>query len=396
VAVAYIDLDGFKAVNDTHGHAVGDELLRKVSARMRAALRPGDTLARLGGDEFVAVFVDLSGESAVMPVLADVLQCVAAPLQWDGVCLSTTASVGVAFGGGPDSADADTLLRQADMAMYQAKLLGKNRYALFHATLDREVRLQHEREARFAHALAHHELLLHYQPQVNLRTREVVGVEALLRWNHPEQGLLLPGHFLPYAERQDLSVRLGEWVIETALAQQTEWMRQGLTLKMSINIAGAHLLHPHFVPRLAGILDRFTHIPRHHIVLELLESSALGSLDDVAAVIRACRELGVGMALDDFGTGYSSLSYLKQLPASVLKIDRSFVRDMLHDHGDKAILSSIVLLGQAFGRTVIAEGVESDAQGHALLMLGCELAQGYGIARPMPAEALPGWLSRYQ
>ncbi len=391
VAVAYIDLDGFKAINDTHGHATGDELLRHISSQMQGVMRGIDTLARLGGDEFVAVLVDLPSEQAVIPLLTRMLDRVAEPLQWHDRPLQITASVGISFGSGDEPEDADTLLRQADLAMYQAKLSGKNRYAFFDARLDQVVRQQHEKETRFIQALAKDELLLYYQPQVNLRTGEVVGMEALLRWAHPEQGLLLPGQFLPSLERQDVNVALGEWVLRTALNQLRRWIDQGLNWKVNINIAGSHLQHPLFLQQLSATLDAYPDIPRHAVVLELLESSALSSLEDAADVIRACRALGVGVALDDFGTGFSSLAYLKLLPADVLKIDRSFVRDMLHDEGDRAILNGILLLGQAFGRMVVAEGVETEAQGQALIDMGCEVAQGYAIARPMPAEAVQGW-----
>ena len=395
VAVAYIDLDRFKDINDTYGHAVGDDLLRRVTESMHSMMRGVDTLARLGGDEFVAVFVDLSHEGAVLPLLDRLQNAIGESMELGGQPLSCTASVGVAFGGAADAGDADTLLRQADLAMYQAKLAGKNRYAMFDAQLDRMVRLQHENSTRLAHALQKGELLLHYQPQVHLRTGAVVGCEALIRWQHPERGLLLPGEFLVYAQSPDLCVAMGEWVLHTALEQLSRWLAAGLHLKMCVNVAGAHFMQPNFVPRLTQLLQDYPTVPRDLLVLELLESSSLGSLDEVAEVIRICRGLGVGVALDDFGTGYSSLSYLKQLPANVLKIDRSFVRDMLRDDGDRAILSGILLLGQAFGRSVVAEGVETEEQGLGLIALGCELAQGYGIARPMPAADMLPWASSW-
>lgn len=396
VAVAYIDLDGFKSVNDEHGHAVGDELLRQIAGRMQKAMRGMDTLARLGGDEFVAVLVDLPTESAVVPMLERLLEMVAEPIHWDTADLTITASVGVSFGQGEESVDADTLLRQADLAMYQAKVSGKNRYVFFDARLDRVVRLQHQLESRFVRALERGELLLHYQPQVNLRTAEVVGMEALVRWQHPEKGLLMPGEFLPHLERAEVHVALGEWVLREALQQREAWASQGLVCKVNVNISGLHLQQPRFIDQLDAILREYPHMDRSLLVLELLESSAIGRLDDAAEVIRACRALGVGVALDDFGTGFSSLAYLKELPADVLKIDRSFVRDMLHDEGDRAILKGILLLGHAFGRTVVAEGVETHQQGEALLDMGCELAQGYGIARPMPADTVVAWVKARQ
>lgn len=392
VAVAYIDLDGFKAVNDAYGHAIGDILLRQIAGRMLHALRGMDTLARLGGDEFVAVLVDLPGQAAVIPLLERLLEMVAEPIHWDSLNMQVTASVGVSFGSLDEPLEADTLLRQADLAMYQAKVSGKNRYAFFDAGLDRVVRQQHQHEARFVQALEQDELLLHYQPQVNLRTGEVVGMEALVRWLHPDRGLLFPGEFLPHLERAEIHVALGEWVLRTALGQLQAWADMGLICKVNVNISGSHLQQPGFTTQLEALLQEYPDIPRSSLVLELLETSALSSLEDAATAIRACHALGVGVALDDFGTGFSSLAYLKQLPADVLKIDRSFVRDMLHNEGDRAILQSILLLGQAFGRTVVAEGVETLEQGAALLDMGCELAQGYGIARPMPAYEAIVWV----
>ncbi len=396
VAVVYIDLDHFKTLNDEHGHPVGDELLRRLAVQMRAVLREVDTLARLGGDEFVAVLVDQSSEAMVMPTLERLQAAVTAPVLLDGRVFRMSASMGVSFGGNDEAQDADLLLRQADLAMYQAKLAGKNRYALFDAELDRWVRQRHERSQRVARALRDNEFCLHYQPQVSLEQGAVMGVEALLRWQHPERGLLPPSECLPYVDKLELVLALGDWVLRTALQQLQQWHRAGLGLKVSVNIAGGHFQHPSFVGRLTDVLQEFPDIPRSRVVLELLESSSLDSLDEVAKVIAACQALGVGVAIDDFGTGYSSLAYLKALPADVLKIDRSFVRDMLVDAGDRAILSGILHLGQAFGRTVIAEGVETEAQGLALLQMGCAYAQGFGISVPLPAEDIPAWMAGWQ
>lgn len=392
VAVAYIDLDHFKELNDAHGHAAGDQVLCHVASQMQSVLRAVDTLARLGGDEFVAVIVGLSGREHVALTLDRLRHALATPMALEGQVVSVRACIGVATSSGDEAKDADLLLRQADLAMYQAKVAGKDRVAFFDADLDRWVRQRHERTSRALQALRQGELCLYYQPQVSLESGAVVGAEALVRWRHPQQGILPPADFLPYLEEGEPCVELGEWVLRTALKQWRVWHDEGLTLKVSVNMSGAHFQRPDFLSRLADILRECPDLPRFSLVLELLESSSLHSLERTAVVISACQAMGVAVAIDDFGTGYSSLSYLKQLPADVLKIDRSFVRDMLHDEGDRAILSGILHLGKAFRRTVIAEGVESEAQGRALMDMGCGLAQGFAISPPLAASAFAPWV----
>jgi EAL domain-containing protein (putative c-di-GMP-specific phosphodiesterase class I) len=245
-------------------------------------------------------------------------------------------------------------------------------------------------------ALDRREFLLYYQPKVNMKSGAVIGAEALIRWQHPERGLLPPATFLPIIEDQPISVALGEWVIDTALAQMTEWHAAGLDLPVSVNIAAHHLQHDDFVARLTALLAAHADVAPTQLELEILETSALEDMAQVSEVMHACRALGVGFALDDFGTGYSSLTYLKRLPAELLKIDQSFVRDMLDDPNDLAIVNGVIGLATAFQRKVIAEGVETVAHGELLLSLGCELAQGYGIARPMPAAEMPGWVATWR
>ena len=254
----------------------------------------------------------------------------------------------------------------------------------------------HETQARLHLALDRDEFILHYQPKVNLRTGALIGVEALIRWQHPELGLRLPVDFLPAVEASPLVDALGEWVIEQALAQIDRWRAQGLDIPISVNISGQHLQRPDFVERLRALLAAHPEVTPARLELEVLETSALEDLGQAARVLDACRELGVAFALDDFGTGYSSLTYLKRLAVKTLKIDRGFVHDMLDDPDDLAILEAIIGLAAAFRREVIAEGMESMAHGARLLALGCELAQGFAIARPMPAEALPEWLAGWR
>jgi len=395
LAVAYLDLDGFKAVNDTHGHHVGDELLVTLSQRMKEALREGDTLARMGGDEFVAVLGDLAQPSDCEPVLHRLLHAASAPvkLAQPGMdALQVSASIGVALFP-QDDADADLLLRHADQAMYLAKQAGKNQYHVFDVQADTAIKSQREGLDQIQRALTQNEFVLHYQPKVNMATEEVVGAEALIRWQHPEKGLLPPGQFLPTIENHPLAVDMGEWVIDTALAQMAQWHAQGLRVRVSVNIGARQLQQPNFVARLQALLARYPTVPPAWLELEILETSALNDIAEVSATMRACSDMGVRFALDDFGTGYSSLTYLRHLPARVLKIDQSFVRDMLVDPDDLAIVSGVIGLAANFGRQVIAEGVETRQHGLQLKAMGCEVAQGYGIARPMPADALPKWMA---
>jgi diguanylate cyclase (GGDEF)-like protein len=395
LAVAYLDLDGFKEVNDSHGHGVGDRMLIAVSQHIKEALREGDTLARIGGDEFVAVMVDLDDATHCEPVLMRLLRAAARPVTVDDKVLQVAASIGVTLYP-KDNADPDLLLRHADQAMYFAKDAGKNQYHFF--DVESAANVQSERESLQAVGLAleRHEFVLHYQPKVNMRTGEVVGAEALIRWQHPQRGLLSPAAFLSTVENHTLAISIGEWVIATALAQMASWQKQGLELPVSVNIGASQLEQQGFPKRLAQLLANQPGIPAHCLQLEVLESSALDDTTLVSVSMQACMALGVTFALDDFGTGYSSLAYLRRLPAETLKIDQSFVRDMLSDPNDLAIVQGVISLAQAFRRSVIAEGVETRLHGDKLLELGCELAQGYGIARPMPADEVPDWAKRWQ
>ena len=395
LAVAYLDLDGFKVINDHHGQESGDTVLVTLAKRMKEALREGDTLARIGGDEFVVVLIDLEDPSASLPMLNRLLVAAALPVQVGDRTLQVSASLGVTFFPQAHDIDADQLLRQADQAMYQAKLAGKNCYQIFDAALDSSMRVQHESLERIRLALHRREFVLHYQPKVNMQKGQVMGAEALIRWQHPEKGLLAPASFLPVIENHPLAVDVGEWVIHTALTQIETWQAAGMNLPVSVNIGARQLQQSDFVPRLRAILNEHPQVHAGCIELEVLETSALADMAQVAQVIEDCAVIGVKFALDDFGTGYSSLTYLKRLHVAQLKIDQSFVRDMLDDPDDLAILQGVIGLAGAFNREVIAEGVESVAHGTALLKLGCQLAQGNGIAWPMPPEQMPAWVATW-
>jgi len=399
LSVIYLDLDGFKAINDTFGHDAGDTLLVSLSQRMKAALREEDSLARFGGDEFVAVLVDLERPQDCVPVLERLLQAAATPIpiefEGDKVEVSVSASIG-ATSYPQDGADADQLMRHADQAMYMAKQAGKNRYHLFDVAQDTAVKTAHRSVEEIGEALARREFVLHYQPKVDMLRGKVVGVEALIRWQHPQRGLLLPARFLPHLEGHALNVVLGEWVIHSALEQMSAWQALGLEVSVSVNVGAQQLQQDDFVDKLMGILGNHTSVSHERLELEILESSALADISVVAKLLATCREHNVRFALDDFGTGYSSLTYLKHLPAQTLKIDQSFVRDMVSDPEDMAIVNGVIGLAKAFGRHVIAEGVETPEQRDMLLSLGCHLMQGFGIARPMPAAALPDWIRAWQ
>ena len=395
VAVVYLDLDGFKAVNDTHGHGLGDELLVALAQRMKAALRDGDTLARIGGDEFVAVLVDLDRVQDADPVLERLLRAAAAPIVLAATTLQVSASIGVTIYPQDDS-EVDQLLRHADQAMYVAKQAGKNRFHRFDVAQDTAVKTQRESLDHVRRALEQQELVLYYQPKVNMKTGAVIGAEALIRWLHPQRGLLSPAAFLPAIENHPISEAIGEWVIDTAMRQMVRWKAAGLDLKVSVNIGARQLQSADFALRLTQLLARYPGVATQALELEILETSALEDLAQVFQAILSCQALGVRFALDDFGTGYSSLTHLRHLPAEVIKIDQSFVRDMLHDSNDLAIVRGVIGLASAFGREVIAEGVETSEHGVQLLALGCELAQGYGIARPMPAADMPDWVAKWR
>ncbi len=395
IAVAYIDLDGFKAVNDQHGHDVGDQLLVALAGRMKGLLRENDTLARLGGDEFVAVIVDMVRLQDCTQAIERLLRALADPVLIGERVLHVSASIGVTLYPA-DDVDADQLLRHADQAMYIAKQTGKNRYQLFDGQPAR-IAPEPERELELLRqALERNELRLHYQPRVNMRTGQVVGAEALLRWQHPERGLLLPGEFLGALQHHSLAAAIGHWVIDQVLCQIALWRSQGLQIPVSVNIAPRHLQQRDFIAALKALLRAHPSVEPAMLELELMESHALDDIDYVGEVMEACQQLGMRFALDDFGTGYTSLSYLRRLPADTLKLDHSLVQAMPSERDDLYMVEAVRGMAGAFRRRLVAEGVETEWQGEMLLALGCELAQGFAIARPMPAEALPGWAATWQ
>jgi len=394
LAVCCLDLDGFKMINDTLGHDIGDKVLIELSQRMSRSLRNGDTLARLGGDEFAVLLLALDNMEACVCSLKRLLHVISEPILIEGRPFRVTASLGVTQY--PlDNEEPDMLIRHADQAMYIAKQSGKNQYHLFDRNQDMFIKNQHAWRLRIKEGLLADEFELFFQPKVSMHNRQVVGVEALIRWRHPEKGLLLPAEFLAYINNSELEITLGEWVIEAALLQIARWAQQGVTIDVSINITTAHLQTPDFLEKFCRKLSWHTTVQPSQIQIEILESAALADIAAITRIIEAFADFGVRFALDDFGTGYSSLSYLRRLPADTLKIDQSFVRDMLVDEADRAIVEGVIALAHTFNRITVAEGVESLEHFQALQAMGCDLGQGYGIAHPMPGHELLAWRHQF-
>lgn len=395
LAICCLDLDGFKDINDRLGHDVGDQLLIQVAHRLQACTREDETVARLGGDEYLVLLVDPDGDRDMNEAVAGLLQTGSQPYVLGKYLAPVTLSIGVSLYAAGDAEEPDALLRQAHEAMYDAKRFGKNRIHYFDLESERHLREHHALHDRLVEALARGEFRLHYQPKVCLRTGKLTGVEALLRWQHPERGLLPPQEFLPTIEATELTLPLGEWILHEALKQHCRWLAHGLVVSISVNIFGLHLQRADFVERLGALLGSYPDVAPGILELEVLETTALENLDEVTTRIRGCMQLGVMFSLDDFGTGYSSLTYLRQLPVNKVKIDRSFVREMLVNPDDQSIVESIIAMAHSLGRQVIAEGVETAEHGALLLQCGCDCAQGYGIARPMPPEQLTEWAAHW-
>lgn len=394
LAICYLDLDGFKPINDEMGHDAGDQVLITITRRIQQTIRSSDTVARMGGDEFVILLLGIEFQDECRLSLQRLLDVIAKPVKLHERSFSVTASIGVTLFPN-DEVDQDSLLRHADQAMYSAKQMGKNRYYFYDVVREREIKSLVENKRRLLQAFDNAEFVLYFQPKIELASMRPTGVEALIRWQHPEQGLLPPGHFMGLIENAELEVELGEFVIENSLRQANLWHVAGLNLDISINIAAKHMQAKHFTQHLQQVLRAYPNLPRGILQIEVLESTALEDIASVSMVIESCKNLGISFALDDFGTGYSTLTYLRNLPADTLKIDQSFVRGMLADNGDLAIVQSIIALAKTFKRKIIAEGVETEAHIHLLNSLGCGFAQGYGIARPMPAEQIQVWFDEW-
>jgi len=386
MALLYIDLDRFKHVNDSLGHPAGDRLLKELSRRLLAALRDDDVVCRLGGDEFAVILHDIHHEEDVVPVVNKLLRTIEQPVVLEEGELFISASIGVSLYP-KDGEDAKTLEKHADMALYHAKDEGKNTFRFFREELNSGVQERIAFDQGLRHALARQELRLHYQPKLSLATGRVVGVEALLRWESKEFGLVSPLSFIPLAEENRLIVPIGDWVLRTACQQQVAWCQQGFDLNVAVNLSAVQFKSPDLIDRVAAVMAE-TGIRPDQLELELTESALVEEPDKVVRVLKRLRGLGCGISIDDFGTGYSSLSYLKAFPVSVLKIDRSFVQDLTDDSGDRAIAQSVVNMADNLGMQTVAEGVETPEQQEILMQIGCTFVQGFMYARAVPAEQL--------
>lgn len=396
LALAYIDVDGLSILNETYGQDVGDKVIKGLANRL--SYRCGDgNVARTGGDEFACVLDGLEGDAACTEIVELLMQELSRPIPIeDGQAIAVSASVGVTVYPQRHEVDAEQLLRQADQAMYQAKLAGKSRYVFFDTEREELARQTFGRIEEIRQALADDQFMLYFQPKVNLRSGQVLGFEALVRWRHPEKGLVRPGEFIPYLDNHPLSIALGDRVIEMALEQLERWNLAGLRTRVSVNVDAMQLHDPNFLERLLGQLAAVPGVSRAQLELEILETGAMRDMPHVSALVRQLDKLGIAVALDDFGTGFSSMTFLKQLAASTIKIDQSFVRDLLNDAEHAVIINSIRGLGQSFRREVVVEGVETEIHGALLIELGCELGQGYAISRPMPAESVEAWIAGWR
>jgi diguanylate cyclase (GGDEF)-like protein len=389
-AVLMMDLNRFKEVNDTLGHHCGDALLVEIGARVRGSLRASDTVARIGGDEFGLLIKD-ANPLEILKVIDKVTAAVEQPTVVDGLPLVVDGSIGVALY--PDHGrEVDVLVQHADVAMYLAKGEGAS-YAFYDDAADRHDARQLTLKADLHRAIERRELVLHYQPKAALCTGEISSVEALVRWQHPERGMILPDEFIPLAQQTSLIKPLALYVIDEALRQCVEWRKDGLTLAVAVNLSMRNLLDVNLAGDIGRLLERHGVVPGL-LELEMTESSMLADPFRTKAVLDQLSSMGMRISIDDFGTGYSSLAYLKSLPVNEIKIDRSFVTDMLEDEGDSVIVSSTIELGRNLGLVVVAEGVETPAVWERLRALRCDVAQGYFLARPLPPRELAAWLQQ--
>ncbi len=390
VALLYVDLDRFKLINDTLGHAAGDELLREVASRLRSCLRASDSLARMSGDEFTITLTGLKNSQHASVVADLVLAQLRNPFVVDGSEVHVTASVGISVFP-QDAPDADALQRSADNAMYRAKSRGKNRFEFFLPEMGEALFQRLEVENYLRRALERGEFCLHYQPQFDLQSGRLVGQEALLRWNHPKLGSIPPDKFIPIAEENGLIVPIGTWVLEQACQQTSAWQRAGYPLKgVSVNVSALQFGRADFVDTVGRVLDS-TGLEAPFLELELTESLVIRDVRESASKMEKLRELGVRISMDDFGAGYSSLSYLQRLPIDILKLDRSFVEEFKTSGGDSSLVRGIVSLAHGLGIRVTAEGVETQEQLELVHHSGCDKVQGFLLGRPSPAStALAG------
>ncbi len=390
VSVCFIDLDGFKDINDRLGHSTGDFVLKEVASRLKASLREHDVIARLGGDEFIAILRDVENDT----VYERVLDAIRHPISFKDHVFELSCSMGVTVYP-DDDAEIDMLLRHADQAMYAAKELGKNQFR--HFDLESQV-LRKERDRvleQMPGALKERQFELYLQPKINLGNQTVEGFEALIRWNHPRDGVLAPGAFLAHLEYTEFAADVGRFVIADAMEMLDHWSRQGLPYSLSINLSPSHFLSERFMPDLEAALAGRDSTLKSRLILEILETTTLDDTEKVISHLAACRALGVQLSLDDFGTGYSSLDYFRRLDVDEIKVDRSFVSEMLNNPDDELIVNAIIGLSHNFKRRIVAEGIETSEVQDRLIAMGCEVGQGFYYTRPVPRDQALAWAARF-
>jgi diguanylate cyclase (GGDEF)-like protein len=387
IAVLFIDLDNFKVVNDSLGHSAGDRLLVELSGRLRGAMRPSDTIARFGGDEFVVLCEDIADARDAVMVGQRIVEATAQPFELEGREMYATTSVGVALAISPD-ATPETLLRDADAAMYRAKECGPGRVEVFDEALRQRIMERLDLENGLRRALVNGELRVYYQPEVSMADDRMIAVEALVRWEHPERGLLEPATFIPLAEQTGLIVDIGAWVLREACRQVASWRAEGSDIGVAVNVSARQLTQPDIVELVQGALDE-SGLPADALCLEITESAVMRDPETALASLALVKELGVKIAIDDFGIGFSSLAQLKELlPLYALKVDRSFISGLADDDRDSAIVAAVVMMASTLGVRAVAEGVETEAQMAQARALGCDVSQGFFFTEPEPPEVL--------
>jgi diguanylate cyclase (GGDEF)-like protein len=394
LAVFFLDLDRFKDINDSLGHNIGDQLLRAVAERVRRSVREGDTIARFGGDEFTLLIPRVERIEDAATIAQKIIEMLKIPFVIGQNELFVTTSIGISLFPN-DGADPETLVRNADTAMYRAKEHGRDNYQLYAPAMNARALERLALENLLRKALNQNELILHYQPLIDLKSRTVAGVEALVRWNHPDMGLLYPAHFITVAELSGLIVPIGNWVLRTACKQVRHWQKKfGYEISVSVNLSARQFQQPDLLAQVAQVLEE-TGLPPHSLELEITESSAMQNSENTIYTLREFKALGVRIAMDDFGTGYSSLNYLKRFPIDTLKLDKSFVNDITTDPSDAAIATAVISLAHSLNLDVVAEGVETEAQLAILTREKCDRIQGYYFSKPRSIQELEAYVAEH-
>ena len=395
VALMFIDLDRFKNVNDTLGHEAGDRLLVEVSKRLSAVVREGDTIARLGGDEFTIILEEIKKEEVVSQIASKLLAQMVDPFEINGMEVFVTPSIGITMYP-QDSADSGNLLKNADTAMYRAKDTGRNGFQFYTADMNTRSIARLDLESKLRRSLDNDEFILYFQPKIDLASQKMIGAEALIRWRHPELGILPPGEFIPLAEEIGMIEAIGNWVIKTACRQIVDWHeRYNVMLPVAVNISARQFRNPGFVPYIDSILEQYQLDPSN-LEIEITESAIMEQTSQTSLAMKQLKERNIRVSIDDFGTGYSSLNYLRRFMIDTLKIDRSFVQEITEGTDEAAITCAIIALGRSLNMNVVAEGVESEAQAQFLLDHGCNEAQGFYFSKPVPATEITDYMQKQQ